>query len=301
MACTMRSKVLRDETCIKSLGRLADKRAVREGLKICLERARIMTEVFKASEGEPMCIRRAKGLAAVLDNMTLFTREKELIAGCFASSEKACPTYPELYWRWLEKAVTTKPDYASMLTEEGKQELFAIHDYWKPFSIHGRERDYIPPGRSWRIGDFITGGWMWQWEISTPNYEKILSMGLDGIIAEIDKKRSEVLSDISIPTEKRMKMIDELTAMKIATEAAARWGKRYAKMLEEHKADRKRQGEARRARQDDRGMLPGAGRAGPEPARGTAVLHHDHLHRQLYRPAPGGQRHPLRQDLRALS
>jgi choline trimethylamine-lyase len=248
MACTMRNKVLRDETCIKSLGRLADKRAVREGLKICLERARIMTDVFKATEGEPMCIRRAKGLAAVLDEMTLFTRDGELIVGCYAGSEKGCPTYPELYWRWLEKAVTNLSDYAAMLSEDEKQELFAIHEYWKPFSIHGRERDYIPPGRSWRIGDFITGGWMWQWEISTPNYEKILSVGLNGIIGEIDKKRSEVLSDIAIAAEKRMKMIDELTAMKIATEAAARWGRRYAKMLQEHKLRVK--GKARQAELD---------------------------------------------------
>lgn len=235
MGYALRNKVLRDETCIKSLGRIADKRTVREGLKICLERARIMTDVFKKTEGEPMCIRRAKGLAAVLDEMTLFTREGELIAGCYASSDKNLPTYPELYWRWIEKAVKNLPDYSAMLTDEEKQQLLEIHDYWKPLSIHGRERDYIPEGRSWRIGDFVSGGWMWQWEISTPNYEKILSKGLNGIVEEIDVRLKEVLADISLPTGQRMKMIDELRAMKIATEAAARWGLRYARMLEEHK------------------------------------------------------------------
>ncbi|MBN2297198.1 MAG: hypothetical protein JXM72_01320 [Deltaproteobacteria bacterium] len=232
MACAVRNKVLRDETCIKSLGRIADKRTIREGLKICLERARIMTEVFKKTEGEPMCIRRAKALAEVLDHMTLFTREGELIVGCYASSDKGLPTYPELYWRWLEKAVKNLPDYAVMLTDEEKRELLQIHEYWKPLSIHGRERDYIPEGRSWRIGDFVSGGWMWQWEISTPNYEKILSIGLNGILEEIGARLKEVLADISIPTELRMKMIDELRAMKIATESVARWGLRYSAMLE---------------------------------------------------------------------
>jgi choline trimethylamine-lyase len=246
MACTVRNKELRDETCIKSLGRLADKRTVRDGLKICLDRARIMTEVFKETEGEPMCIRRAKGLAAVLDRMTLFTRKSELIVGCFASTEKKLPTYPELYWRWLEKAISNSPDYAAMLDDDEKKELTAIHNYWKPFSIHGRERSYIQPGRAWRIGEFVTGGWMWQWEISTPNYEKILSKGLNGILAEIDIRLSQVLADISISTVQRMKMIDELTAMKISTEGAARWGNRYADMLEKVKKTTKskaRQGE----------------------------------------------------------
>lgn len=234
MGCAVRNKVLRDETCIKSLGRIADKRTVRDGLKICLERARIMTRIFKATTGEPMCMRRAKALAALLYSMTLFTRENELIVGCFASSEKGLPTYPELYWRWLEKAVTNLPDYAAMLSEEEKEELFEIHNYWKTSSIHGREREYIPEGRTWKIGDFVSGGWMWQWEISTPNYEKILSRGLNGILAEIEDRLKEVRNDISIPAEKRMNMINNLWAMRIAVEAASHWGKRYAAMLENH-------------------------------------------------------------------
>ncbi len=78
MGCAVRNRVLRDETCIKSLGRIADKRTVREGLKICLKCARIMTRIFKATVGEPMCMRRAKALAALLYSMTLFTGKNEL-------------------------------------------------------------------------------------------------------------------------------------------------------------------------------------------------------------------------------
>jgi formate C-acetyltransferase len=236
MAATVRNKTLRDETCVKSLGRIADKRAVKEGLRLCLERARLLTKVYKETEGEPLCCRRAKGLAAILDNMTLFTRENELIVGCYASTEKSLPTYPELYWRWLEKAVNSpSPDYSSMLSEDEKKELHEIHEYWKPFSIHGRERDYLPDGRAWRLGELVTGTWMWQWEISTPNYEKILKVGLNGIIEEIEVKIKEILADITIPTDERMDKLNELRAMKIATESVARWGTRYAKMLEEHK------------------------------------------------------------------
>ena len=74
MTATLRNMTLKKETCVKSLGRIADTRAVRKGLKICLERARLMTNVYKNTDGEPMTLRRAKSLAAILDNMTLFTR-----------------------------------------------------------------------------------------------------------------------------------------------------------------------------------------------------------------------------------
>lgn len=235
MAATSRNMALKNETCVKSLGRIADSRTIKEGLKICLERARIVTDVYKNTDGEPMTLRRAKALAAVLDNMTLFTRENELFVGCFASSENSLPTYPELYWRWLEKAIDKLPDYAAMLTESEKEELKDLNGYWAPLSIHGREREYIPAGMPWKIGEFVSGGWMWQWEISTPNYEKILKIGLNGIVEQIDEKIKEISNDFSMPAETRMKKLDELRAMKIATEAAARWGARYATMLEQYK------------------------------------------------------------------
>jgi formate C-acetyltransferase len=235
MTATLRNMTLKKETCIKSLGRIADARTVRKGLKICLQRARIMTDVYKNSDGAPMSIRRAMALAAILDNMTLFTRENELIVGCFASSETSLPTYPELYWRWLKKAVDKLPDYAAMISEAEKEEFNELNSYWKSISIHGRERAYIPEGMPWKIGEFATGTWLWQWEISTPNYEKILSIGLNGIVSEIDCKITEVSNDISLPPEDRMNKLDQLRAMKIATEAAARWGLRYADMLENYK------------------------------------------------------------------
>jgi choline trimethylamine-lyase len=248
---------------MKSPVRTADRQTAQQGLQICLERARTMTQIFKATEGEPMCMRRAKALAAHLYSMSLFTRENELIVGCFASSAKCLPTYPELYWRWLEDAVEKVPGYAAMLTGDEKKELFQIHEYWRSMSIHGREQEYIPQNRLWRIGDMVCGGWTWQWEASTPNYEKILKLGLKGILAEITARLEEVESDISISADKRMRMIDELWAMKISTEAASHWGKHYAMMLSRNQ-DRVR--DHNRVREIDR-MIEVCKNVPAEPAR----------------------------------
>ena len=54
---------------VDSRGRVVPKMA-RAG-KLCLERGRLVTEAYKATEGEPMVIRRAKSLAHILENMTM--------------------------------------------------------------------------------------------------------------------------------------------------------------------------------------------------------------------------------------
>lgn len=235
MASTARNQLLRDNTHIKTLGRVADKRAVKTGMKICLERSRVMTKVYKETEGEPFTIRRAKAMAEYLDTMTLYTRPNELLVGCFASTEASVPIYPELYWRWLSKTIRRLPDYSAMLDDAEKAELDEQFKYWEHCSIQGRERGYVPDWIPWKVGELPSAPWMWQWEMCTPNFEKVMKVGMSGIIAEIDKKFEEVLNDISIQTEKRMNMLDELRAMKISCEAVARWGKRYAKLLEDEK------------------------------------------------------------------
>jgi formate C-acetyltransferase len=263
MAPTARNKLLRDETHIKTLGRVADKRAVKSGMKICMERSRVMTKVFKETEGEFIALRRAKGMAEYLDTMTLYTRPNELLVGCFASTEASVPIYPEIYWRWLSKIVKTSPDYAAMLNDDDKKEMEEQFKYWGTYSIQGREREYVPNWLPWKVGEMISSGWTWQWEMCTPDYEKVMKIGLNGIVAEINKRYEEVINDMSIPTEKRMNMLDELRAMKISTEAVARWGKRYAGLLE---GEKKKINDPKRLKELDK-MIEVCNRVPAEPAR----------------------------------
>jgi len=52
---------------------------------ICVEKARLVMESYKQTEGEPTIVRRAKATAHYLDNKTLFIEDDELIAGNVAS------------------------------------------------------------------------------------------------------------------------------------------------------------------------------------------------------------------------
>jgi len=47
----------------------------RENIKLNVERDRLLTESYKATEGEPMVLRRAKALAHILENMPIFINQ----------------------------------------------------------------------------------------------------------------------------------------------------------------------------------------------------------------------------------
>ena len=53
----------------------------RPEIKLDLQRSRLMTESFKATDGQAMVLRRAKALAHVLNHMGIFIRDHERIVG----------------------------------------------------------------------------------------------------------------------------------------------------------------------------------------------------------------------------
>ncbi|MBM3149225.1 MAG: hypothetical protein FJZ88_04235, partial [Chloroflexi bacterium] len=99
-------------------------RATRPGYQwsLDLERARLLTESYKQTEGEPMPLRRAKALSHVLQNMTIYIRPDELIVGNYASNINSVSFYPEFAWKWIARETEPGKIYASMLTDEGRKE-----------------------------------------------------------------------------------------------------------------------------------------------------------------------------------
>ena len=96
-------------------------RATRPGFAwtLDLERARLVTESYRQTENEPMVLRRAKALAHILKNMTLYIRQGEMIVGNYASNSDSVPFYPELAWKWIKRETAAGQVYDCMLSEEG--------------------------------------------------------------------------------------------------------------------------------------------------------------------------------------
>ena len=61
---------------------------------ICIERAKIVTESYQKTEGLPYILRRAIALKDLLEKMTIFIDEEELIVGNHGSRARAALIFP---------------------------------------------------------------------------------------------------------------------------------------------------------------------------------------------------------------
>ena len=206
-------------------------RATRPGYTwtLDLERARLLTESYKQTEGEPMALRRAHALAHILEEMTLYIRPGEMIVGNYASNMDSVPFYPEFAWKWIKRETAPGQVYSNMLDDGGRAELAEICDYWGNSSIHHMLRGYLPE-------DLKEIFWIFNWESATPNYGKILEIGLGGILVEVKTRKAALDAEYmaeSMSGVDYVKKTNALESMIITIEAAIAWSKRYAALAAE--------------------------------------------------------------------
>ena len=211
----------------------------RDGVILCVERARYLTQSYKETEGQPMVLRRAKALSNILQNMSIYISENERIVGNYASTPEALTTHSEFYWRWLDKAIRPGKPYAGLLDDNAREELLEINQYWGNKSVHGMERDMVPERVKpyWKFnGAFF---WMHGAEAGVPDFEKIFSIGLNGIIEEAKARLIEIGDDMTMPSEEFMTQKTFLEATIIALQAAIDWGKRFSELAKKQANDEK--------------------------------------------------------------
>ena len=59
------------------------------------DRALLLTESYKMTEGEPIVTRRAKAFAHILKHIPITIRPYELVVGASTKAPRGCQTFPE--------------------------------------------------------------------------------------------------------------------------------------------------------------------------------------------------------------
>lgn len=108
------------------------------GTSICSERAVLITESYQETEGKENILRRAYGLKKILDNMTIYLLDDELLAGNQATKPMAAPIFPEYSTDWIISELNGDPYYFDKrpgdkfkIEDAVKLRLFEVFKYWE--------------------------------------------------------------------------------------------------------------------------------------------------------------------------
>lgn len=204
-------------------------------------RAKLITESYRETEGEPVITRRAKAFAHILRNIPIIIRDEELIVGSSTLAPRGCQTFPEFSYQWLEDeldTVETRSADPFFIEEKTKAELREIHKYWKGKTTSELATAYMAPEAIKAIEHniFTPGNYFYNGVGHvTVKYEEVLAVGYEGII---EKARQE-LSKCQVGDGDYARKSRFLEAVIISCEAAIAYADRYAKLAAYMAQDRK--------------------------------------------------------------
>jgi pyruvate formate-lyase/glycerol dehydratase family glycyl radical enzyme len=205
---------------------------------VCTERAYLLTESYKETKGKPPLIRQAMALANVLDEMTVFIGDGELIVGNVTSKVRGGEILPEINAQWmldeLDDFATREWDRFEPLTEGEKATIKEVLSWWEGQSLYDMWRARIPEDKLRFLTNGLQGGTVMAHNShylthNACDYEMVLAKGLDAIKAEVD----EELATLDFGDLKQYRRYPFLKASSIALGAASRFSKRYAQLAED--------------------------------------------------------------------
>lgn len=218
---------------------------------ICSERAKFFTQSMKETEGEHIAVRRAKAFCSVMEQMTIFVQDGELIVGNIASAPKSSPIYPEYSIDWIREEFEGRPYHFNErpgdrfeCSEQAKNEILETLDYWEGKSLYETFRRILPKECNdvWNIGA-IDDTWVSSGGLGNTvvDFELLLTKGLSGVIEKAEERLTRI--DLTQPGE--YKKYCFLNAVIESNKGVIAFSNRYADLCMElaKKAEGKRKKE----------------------------------------------------------
>lgn len=219
-------------------------RPLRDTEPISFERAWLVTQSYKDTEGMPTFYRRAAAYDKVMKEIPIYLDDDQLLAGDFASRPMCAEIFPELTVEWIKKYMDSgdydnQPDEGWYTFEHNRRDqINEICDYWTKNSA--RECFY-----RWLGDDTVkelyeeneAGAWIYAasteaqtekgWNI--PDYSRVINRGFEGLLADINKK----LDSLEIHSNDDLKEREFLEALRSMIHSAIIYAHRYSELCRE--------------------------------------------------------------------
>lgn len=170
--------------------------------KVCSERCKIFTESIKKNAHKPIAIRRANAFYDVLDKMTVWVKDDELIVGNQAKWPKASPIYPEYSNKWILEEMEgnpykweERPGDKFYADEDVKEDIKECIKYWEDKALIDFLRASLSEEilSAWDSG-IIDETWVSGQGLGNEivDFKLVINKGLRDVIARIEKRMSEL-------------------------------------------------------------------------------------------------------------
>ncbi len=155
------------------------------------DRAELVTESYKMTEGLPIIKRRSAAFCHILKNIPIVIRPDELIVGSNSIAPRGCQTFPEYSFEWLEPefdTIATREADPFYISDETKARLSAVHPYWKGKTVSDLAMSTMDPevlDVFLNHGVFTVGNYFYNGvgHINV-DYAKVIYKGLESVIDE---------------------------------------------------------------------------------------------------------------------
>ena len=205
---------------------------------ISIERAKIWTESFKGTEGEPVEIRSAKAFYDACLKLPVNIWDDEIIVGTSGEFRRTGIITPEFGWKWIDDEMEgfseREQDPYIMDDNQIKYCREEIFPYWKGKSAEDIFLTRIPE-ETGKIGvdtGFIDTDSKWRNGIGeiTPDYtDQIFPKGFNGIKAEAIERMEKL--DLTVPED--FEKMNFYKAMELVCDGMVILGNRYSEKARE--------------------------------------------------------------------
>lgn len=194
------------------------------------ERACLVTESYKETEGLPTVIRRAKAVEKIFNELPVTIRDNELIVGSITINPRSTEICPEFSYDWVEKEFKTMHSRMAdpfEISEKVQGELHEAFKYWDGKTTSALADSYMSPETKdciangvFTVGNYFYGG------VGHVNvdYGKILKKGFRGVLEETIAAMNQLDPDDPATIKKRQ----FYNAVIISYNAAIKFAHRYA-------------------------------------------------------------------------
>jgi len=212
------------------------------------ERAIIVTQVYKKTEGEPRVIRRAKALKEICEKIGICIFPDELIVGSSASKPRSTQVFPEFSIHWIEEELDkfeTRPEDKFIVSEKVKEDLRSIFPYWRGKTVYDYAINLLPEDAyKLAMEGKHSGAHPWSGFAATlghylPDYSSIFTKGYKKIKEEVELKMRKLNFACTNPSEMKQNLekYHFWKAVTIVCDAAIILSKRYAEKARELAAE----------------------------------------------------------------